>query len=720
MTKIRLAMLAAIVLSACAAQIATAQTDSASGNTPRNLTVAAPTPYLSAILAENLKKQIVVSRQMREQSYAKLLEGQRYLTVSESRNSAGAAARIAARQSFIKAVELDPKLVEGYAALAELALLIPPGDVNESIAIADLAVKIQPDNFGARRILAFGYTIKSGLGGKPEVDAAFADKAVAQWKEVTRLAPRFAEAWAFLSEFYERANKMDARIEALKRWQSSATPVETRYYRSIMGDGQLLAPESTRLKLGAALIKAKRAAEAITVLSLAIADDPENPDAVDLLKEAVESGDGKTPPATLQVLQRAVFANPNNVALIELLANVRSRNGQFEDAVKFLQISITNLTETDKNSAAALQITLGDIYAGADHTEAAAAAYAKTLKMQGIGDQEVNTEEEREAAQQVFGKIVQVYKNAGKPAQAEAAIERARRILGKDDLFADKQNISLLRETGKKQAALQAVRMLRKRSKDDYSLLRIEASLLTELGRVDEGAALIKPLLAKSAAAIKSGAKIKTDKNSGGFRVSKAVPSAYYDDFTNYIFISGLYNQAKRGSDAIESARQALAVADSEEKKQIAELSRANAEQTAGNYRAAEDILRNLLKKSPRNPVALNNLGYFLLEQNEKLDEAVLLIRQAVSIDPTNASYLDSLGWAYFKLEKFDQAEFYLKDAARSESASAAIFEHLGDVYHKQGKTELAKSAWQRAINAASNAESVDRLKEKMATRGDK
>ncbi len=39
-----------------------------------------------------------------------------------------------------------------------------------------------------------------------------------------------------------------------------------------------------------------------------------------------------------------------------------------------------------------------------------------------------------------------------------------------------------------------------------------------------------------------------------------------YDDFTNYIFISSLYNQARRGREAVASAQQAYAVAKSSEK----------------------------------------------------------------------------------------------------------------------------------------------------------
>jgi predicted Zn-dependent protease len=135
----------------------------------------------------------------------------------------------------------------------------------------------------------------------------------------------------------------------------------------------------------------------------------------------------------------------------------------------------------------------------------------------------------------------------------------------------------------------------------------------------------------------------------------------------------------------------------------------------SGDFKSAETTLRDILKQSPGNPIALNNLGYFLLERDEKITEAYNLIKQAVRIDPTNPSYLDSLGWAYFKMGNLTEAEKYLKQAAKYDSSSATIQEHLGDVYQKQGKSALAKTAWQKALTLASDAEEINRIKLKLS-----
>lgn len=664
--------------------------------------VVSDNPKLSAALAKRLEQQNTkATREQREMAYAKLLEGQRYFwNVLRSRSQivAGNGSRLAG-QSFLKAVELDPNLSEGYTALAELALTVPPQDIEEAIALASIAVKISPDNFGARRILARVYTIKSQL--KPEKNGAFdsvsAAKAVREWKEVARLDSRNAEAWAFLSEFYNRANQTPERIAALRNWLSSAAPIETRYYRTIMGAQETLSPETASLKLGAALVKANRSAEAIEILSRAVAEDAENAEAIDLLRQAIDGGaaSGASLPATLEALQQAVFANPSNLVLVRLLAQIQARTGKTDDAVKTLKSSIAKLGESDKLSAADLQVTLGDVYAEANRVDEAVTAYETALDVKGIAKTELITDDEREFATLVFGKIIQVYKGANRINEAKAAIERARVLLGRDDIFADRQLISLMRETGGTQEALAAVRALRRQSREDYGLLRLEAQILTETGRVDEAVDLIKPLLGKG----------KTS----------SAPSLMFDDFNNYIYISSLYNQAGRGREAVQSARQAYTVAGSAEKKQIAHLTLASAQQTSGDYKSAEEILRNLLKQSPTNPIALNNLGYFLLEREQRIDEALDLIKRAVEIDPTNSSYLDSLGWAYYKLGKLGEAELYLKEAVNNDGTSATVYEHLGDVYQKQGRTELARRTWQKAIPLATGAEIGNRLKSKIS-----
>ena len=673
------------------------------GAAPR--TGATPIPKLADTLAQNLQEQSSdVSRERREQAYAKLLEGQRYLW-SRQRARSQATVRTAvqqARQAVQEAVELDPRLAEAYTVLSELSLLAPPFDAEEAIKLANIGIGLNKNNFGAHRILARLYTLKSGIGksegnlGNPtqnnSLNTEFTTKAIDEWKEITRLDSRNPEAWAFLAAFYEKLEKKQDRIEALNNWISSATPLETSFYRNVFGPQENLSTENATLKLAAALIEGNQPKEAIEILSRAIADDPENSPAVELLREALESADADTAVIAVEALKQAVYANPENIALIKLLADIQARSGRFDESAKTLRDSISKLAEKDKNAAANLQIALGDTYADNERYDEAVAVYKNALQIRGLNNQLI-TDEDRDFSITVYDKMLKAYKNAGRINEAKALIEQTRPLFGKSDLFADRQLINLYRENGKNADALKVVQAMRLKNPAEYSLMRLEASILTDSGKVDEAVAIIQPLIGKTS----------------------QVPSVMTDDFINYLFISSLYSQGKRGKQAVEAANKAFGLAQDEERKQIAKLTLATAQQTSGDYLAAENTLRGILKSNPRNPIALNNLGYFLVERNEKLDEALDLIQQAVRIDPTNPSYLDSLGWAYFKLGKFTEAENNLKEAAKYDSSSATIQEHLGDVYQKLNKKDLAKKSWQKALNLTSDAEDISRLKTKLS-----
>ena len=70
------------------------------------------------------------------------------------------------------------------------------------------------------------------------------------------------------------------------------------------------------------------------------------------------------------------------------------------------------------------------------------------------------------------------------------------------------------------------------------------------------------------------------------------------------------------------------------------------------------------------------------------------MIKKAVELDPANGAYLDSLGWAYFKLGKYDQAEDNLIEGLAARWATdPTVQDHLGDLYQKTGRLKLAAVA---------------------------
>jgi len=100
----------------------------------------------------------------------------------------------------------------------------------------------------------------------------------------------------------------------------------------------------------------------------------------------------------------------------------------------------------------------------------------------------------------------------------------------------------------------------------------------------------------------------------------------------------------------------------------------------------------------PQSAVVLNYLGYMNADRGVRLDESLNYIKQAVTLDPGNGAYLDSLGWAYFRMGKYDLAEENLTRASSHMGKDPTVQEHLGDLYQKTGRLKLAAAHWERAI----------------------
>jgi Flp pilus assembly protein TadD len=129
----------------------------------------------------------------------------------------------------------------------------------------------------------------------------------------------------------------------------------------------------------------------------------------------------------------------------------------------------------------------------------------------------------------------------------------------------------------------------------------------------------------------------------------------------------------------------------------------------AGRVADAERALRDLVTKDPQDANALNSLGYLLADHGLRLDEAVTLVQRALKIEPANPSFLDSLGWAYFRQGRLDLADGPLTDAASQLPASSTVNEHLGDLRVKQERYADAAAAFERSLKG--DGESIDRPK---------
>ncbi len=133
----------------------------------------------------------------------------------------------------------------------------------------------------------------------------------------------------------------------------------------------------------------------------------------------------------------------------------------------------------------------------------------------------------------------------------------------------------------------------------------------------------------------------------------------------------------------------------------------------AGDFSGAEDAFRRLLEMRPNDSAAQNYLGYMWADRGVHLDEAYSLILKAVEREPRNGAYLDSLGWAAFRLGKLDAAQRHLLEAHRRDPDDPTIEEHLGDLEARQGNMEKAVAHWERALTL--KPEEPEKIRQKLA-----
>lgn len=123
---------------------------------------------------------------------------------------------------------------------------------------------------------------------------------------------------------------------------------------------------------------------------------------------------------------------------------------------------------------------------------------------------------------------------------------------------------------------------------------------------------------------------------------------------------------------------------------------------------------RKAVALAPDDPAACNFLGYVLADHHRSLDEAEELILRAVTAEPENDAYLDSLAWVYYRQKRFDEAHDAMNRTVRAgmQNLDGVILDHAGDICAALDLRELAASYWQAAIRA--KAPGVDAIQAKI------
>ena len=116
-----------------------------------------------------------------------------------------------------------------------------------------------------------------------------------------------------------------------------------------------------------------------------------------------------------------------------------------------------------------------------------------------------------------------------------------------------------------------------------------------------------------------------------------------------------------------------------------------------GEWNKSDKIYLQLIEKNNLDAQALNNFAYSLVEREKDLDKALQYAKKAIELEPDNPSYLDTIGWVYFKLNDLRKAKKFIEKSIMIQGDNSVVLEHLGDILMKSNDRANASVYYKKA-----------------------
>jgi tetratricopeptide (TPR) repeat protein len=574
--------------------------------------------------------------------------------------------------SFKLAMKADP----GASFISEEIsdLYLQSGRLRDAVTEAEEALKQNPNDLGARRILARIYTRMIGDSQQNRIDENMVKKAIEQYQKITGADPSDTDSWLMLGR--------------LQKISQNSVDAEKAYKKALALD-----PNNE---------------DALTGLAMVYADLGDTKQATDLLRRAAEKSPTQRSLTALasayeqmkefalaaETLKRALDQSPGNGEIQRALAQDLLFSDQLDEALRIYQALVS---EEPKDAQSQLRIS--QIYRQ-KHDYAKAHEAADKAKEVDPTNLEVRYNDVslleaegkfREAIatlKDILASTAKKTYNPSEKANRIVLLERLGFLYRSYDQFA--QAAETFRQIGEldpdaaARASAQVVETWRsakdfakaeqeadaavKKYPTDRALLGVHASLLADLGKTDQ--------------AISETRKLLDGKN----------------DREVYITLAQIYEKGKNFTEMGKALDQAEKLSASKEEKETVYFMRGALYERLKNYDGAEAEFRKVLAMNPENSSAMNYLGYMLADRNIRLPEAQELIGKALQREPNNGAYLDSQGWVFFRMNKLPEAEQSLRRSLDSMMRDPTVHDHLGDVYFREGKLREAIAQWQNSL----------------------
>jgi tetratricopeptide (TPR) repeat protein len=573
------------------------------------------------------------------------------------------------------------------ALLLELAHL--RFSLNDLDGAADLAQRILTADQGGsetRKLLGDIHLTRARQGIEPDLNVG---RALEEYQRALEADPTDAEVCQSLAELYYHTGRLE-EAGGLLRSFSQKTPLD----------------QDMSLLLGKIYVRTKRFREAEEILTGIAARSPGNLEAADALAALFEYQ--KKYDEAIAIYMRLVRHGLDTAYIRDRMGSLYLAAGRYDEAIRELE----EAHRLEPENARGL-VALAKAYEGAGDMEAALARYDRAIRQE-PGNLEARFHRARmlqsvgETADALkgFREIIDLAGERGPAGERENTIlalahsqiglleMESRNFGAAATAFTDALNVSedpgpelfqllarAILQEGKLDEARVVLREAARRHPDDLDLKILDGELLIA-GGDDRGALqLYRTLLSEQ----KGSAEAYVRVSEGLLRQKRydAAEAMLKDGTRRY-----------PSDDALCFARGAVL-------------------ERMGRLGEAERMLLKAIELNSKNAMALNYLGYMLADRGLKLRESVSYVERALVLDPRNAAYLDSLGWAQFKMSRYELAEKNLRLAAKYDQGDPTIREHLGDLLMATGRGEEAVREWETSL--ARGHDDPDRVRKKIS-----
>ena len=581
-----------------------------------------------------------------------------------------------AMEEYRLAIESDPSSEFLTSALAEL--YVKTGRIRDAVLEAQDIIKRDPNNLEAHKLLGRIYLRSLGdmPGGGNGSDNVL-KLAIEQYEMIVKIEPDNVDDHLLLGRLYRLNNdlqKAESELKTAVKLDPDSEEAVTTLALLYTDEGDTVhalqvlsavpdAGRSAKLyaALGATYEQRKDYKSAIDAYKHAIQLDRDNLDAIRGLAENLLN-DGQID-AALDQYRVIADANPEDAQTYLRISEIYRRQGKYDDALDSLkkaQAMVPDALEVPYNIAV--------VYQAQGRYEEAAKILQDLLKKTEKPDNSYS-QSDRNNRGIFIERLGMVYRDQE---NYPAAVETFRKMipLGDENARTGYQDvIDTYREAKQWPEATAAAKEALQKLPNDRELRMVLDAQLADTGDPEKPLADVRSLL-------------------------KGTP----EDRDVYLRLAIMNQRLKRWSDAEEALNKAEQLSTKPEDKEYVYFLRGSTYEREKKYDEAEAEFKKVLAVNPQSAATLNYLGYMNADRGVQLEESLNYIKAAVSLEPTNGAYLDSLGWAYFKLGKYDLAEESLNKASLHMGSDPTVQDHLGDLYQKTGRLKLAAAHWERAV----------------------